>query len=759
MKVPHILQKPKSLVAITGSSLLLGTMLFPLQAFATVSQPAAAANISFTFDDGLNSALTQAAPALAAHGLTGTDYVITGCVGMTTAPNTCAADNDMTYMTWDQVTQLQNTYGWEIGGHTVSHPQLATDKLTAAQLTAEIAGSKQALVAHGFAAPDFATPYGDYNNQVLAEIAKSYSSHRGFWDVSNNVWPFNDYLINDMQVQAGVTVAQVEAKIDAAIANKQWLVLTFHEIRPKASTNPQDYQYNTADLDAIAAYVQAKKAAGLINPVNVKDGLPNSTTNLLTNGGFDTGISGGWSTDQPSVVSQDTANNGSYVAGSTTGPTNSVKLAPTATTGGHLYSPKVAVDSTKTYMLKSFLNLTARTSGEMGYYIDEYDANGNWVSGKWVKAETTPFVKEESFTYTPSSANVKQAGLQVYADANSGITAYVDNFQWYPLVEDSTTTPPTGTDVMTNGTFDAGISAGWTTNNTAAFTADATNNGSPANPVNSVKLTAPTASNASLFAPQVGVDSTATYTIKTFLRLLTLTSGELGYYVDEYDANGAWISGKYLAGQRSTITGDVTLSYTPSSSNVKKAGLQIILVGNSGITGYLDNVQWIVPGGSTPPPDPTPTPTTTVISENFSTGMPAGWTTDSTAITADANNNGAADEPQHSIKFVADATKSIHLFAPQVAVTSAKTYTVSAFVNVAAYTSGEVAFYMDEYDATGNWVSGKYITGIRAAGSQTVTFSYTPTSATVAKTSLQVIVTAGSGITAYLDSVTMTTPA
>jgi len=759
--------KPKRVFALAGISMLFGTLLLPIQALAAVSQPAQAARVSFTFDDGLASAYTAAAPTLAAHGLTGTDYIITGCTGMTTVPNTCAADTGMKYMTWEQITALQNTYGWEIGGHTVGHPQLATDNLTDAQLQHEIADNKQALLDHGFAANAFASPYGDYDNRALAMISKYFSSHRGFWDVDNNVWPYaNDYIVNNMQVQSGVTVAQVKTRIDQAIANKQWLVLTFHEIRANASTNPEDYQYKTADLDAIAAYVKTKQDAGSIKATNMTNGLVTGTNNMLAGGGFDAGFTGGWRTDHSDVVTIDSLTNGSYVSGVTTGPTKSVKVATSATAGSHVFSPMVSVDSTKQYVLKSFLNLTSRTSGEMGYYIDEYDANGNWISGQWKKSETVLGVKEENIAYTPSSANVKKASLQVYADANSGIVAYLDNFQWFALDDSAApvdpTPPTTGTNAMPNGNFDAGVGTGWTTNNSSAFVADANNNGSTENPVNSIKLTAPT-TNASLFAPKVGVDSTATYTIKAFLKLLTLTSGELGFYVDEYDVNGAWISGKYITGIRSTMNGDVTFQYTPSSSNVKKAGLQVILVGNSGITGYLDNVQWIVPGGSTPPPDPTPTDptppaTTTVMNEDFSDGI-TGWTADSTTITADATGKGGSDEAANSIKMVASSTQNIHLFAPKVAVTSTKTYHMSSYLNITNYTSGEVAYYIDEYDVNGNWVSGKYITGIRAAGSQTVTFDYVPTSANVASASLQVIVTSGSGITAYIDSIKITTAA
>src|ERR1700752_1609339 len=79
-------------------------LLSPLQAAAAttfasdVANPAPAAKITFTFDDGLASTYPQAYPTLSKYGLTGTDYVITGCVGMTTTPNTCRANDSTPYM-------------------------------------------------------------------------------------------------------------------------------------------------------------------------------------------------------------------------------------------------------------------------------------------------------------------------------------------------------------------------------------------------------------------------------------------------------------------------------------------------------------------------------------------------------------------------------------------------------------------------------------------------------------------------------------
>jgi len=592
----ELLKKSKRalLLLATAITLLVGA-LQPLTAQAAVANPAPQAQISFTFDDGLTSASSQAAPTLAKYGLVGTDYVISGCVGMTTAPNTCRANTANTYMTWDQIQALQNTSKWEIGSHTVDHDCLAsnakqdkgdcqTKTLTVAQVDAELANSKSALASHGINATDFAPPYGDFSNSVMAEIAKYYASMRQFKNAANsaNGWPYSDYYLQDVPVQEGVnTVASIESSIDTAIANKQWIILTFHDINPTPSANPDDYQYGTQELDQIAAYVAAKQSGGSIKSVTVNQGLVSSDTNMLTNGSFASGLTG-WTTDAPANIKADANNNGAYPESQ-----HSVAIAA-GTTAEHLFSPKVSVNSANTYMLKSFLNVTARTSGEIGYYIDEYDASGNWISGQWKKAENSAFVEEMNFTYTPSSANVASASLQVYVTAGSGIKAYVDQFQWFALTSNPA---PVRTNLVTNGSFDSGIAGGWTTNDPANITADSANHGSPSNPVNSVKLVSSTV-NRELFSPQVTVDSTKSYSLATYLNLVQLATGEVGFYIDEYDANGNWISGQWKTGVSTVGAGDVNFSYTPSSANVAKASLQIIVIGNSGITAYVDDVRW-----------------------------------------------------------------------------------------------------------------------------------------------------------------------
>ena len=434
MNPGKIWAKSKKTGQLLAASLLFITVLGNTWVAAQTTAPGP--RVSFTFDDGLASALTQAAPALAAYGFTGTEYVTSGCIG---SSGTCRADDQATYMTWEQVNQLKNM-GWEIGAHTVSHPLLATSDpedqpavLTPAEVIAELTDSRNAIASNvGVTPTAFASPYGDWTPTVLAEIAKVYSSHRGFADSIDqnadgviehgNGFPYNDYLLYDLPVQNGVSVAQVQSYIDQSIANNQWLILTFHDIKP-AGTALGDYGYSRTDLEAIAAYIKSKN----IPVVNVTNGLAGGT-NLLSGGSFSDGISDGWTADAPATITPDSENNGSYPDA-----TNSTHLT-SGTEVGHLFSPQISIDPAQKYFVKSFLNVNAITvaaGNEVAFIIDEYDASGNYLSFQYRKAETSVWLSNLNFEYTPTNANVKSARLQVVVTANSGINAYLANVGWF----------------------------------------------------------------------------------------------------------------------------------------------------------------------------------------------------------------------------------------------------------------------------------------------------------------------------------------
>ena len=425
-------------------------LLTPGAANAVVENPAPSAQVSFTFDDGFRSSLTYAAPTLQKHGLTGTNYVVTNCVGMTTVPNSCRAKDDVPYMTWAQIKQLQSQYGWEIGSHTADHQCLASaggdacqaNKLTEAQIDAQMANSRSALAAQGITATAFAPPYGDYDQTVLAKVAKYYTSMRGFKDEGVNLWPLSDYLVQNVAVQEGTdTVAALKLKVDQAIQNKTWVVFTLHDIVPTPSTDPEEYQFGTAELDELAAYVKTKVTAGQIKNVNVSKGLVTGTPNKMPNASFNSGIGEGWRTDAPATITADSNGNGSHPD-----PAKSVKLVSGAA-ASHLFSPQVAVTPGTNYVFKTFLNVSALTSGEVIFYVDEYNAAGAWISGQWRAREPSRWVESLNFAYTPSSTSVASASLQIGVEG-VGITAYVDNVEMLDLGGATPVDPVTPADAV-----------------------------------------------------------------------------------------------------------------------------------------------------------------------------------------------------------------------------------------------------------------------------------------------------------------------
>jgi hypothetical protein len=101
-----------------------------------------------------------------------------------------------------------------------------------------------------------------------------------------------------------------------------------------------------------------------------------------------------------------------------------------------------------------------------------------------------------------------------------------------------------------------------------------------------------TTKNTHLFSPIIPVTNTKTYSLAAYLKLVKISSGEVGFYIDEYDANGNWISGQYKTGVSIASSGDVTFQYTPTSANVKGASLQVIVMANSNTQAYISDVRW-----------------------------------------------------------------------------------------------------------------------------------------------------------------------
>jgi peptidoglycan/xylan/chitin deacetylase (PgdA/CDA1 family) len=185
--------------------------------------------VSIDFDDGYQSMYDNGLPILDAAGLKSTQYIITQRVGTEE------------YVTLDEVIQMYNN-GHEIGAHTRTHPSLTT--LTAAQMTDEVAGSKQDLIAWGITPTTFAYPYGAYN--ATAEAVVKSAGFRGARDsdlgynssavglsfggpLDHNTWPLAVWS-EAAETDMNTTLGNITSEIDYAVANNLWLVILFHRV-------------------------------------------------------------------------------------------------------------------------------------------------------------------------------------------------------------------------------------------------------------------------------------------------------------------------------------------------------------------------------------------------------------------------------------------------------------------------------------------------------------------------------------------------
>jgi peptidoglycan/xylan/chitin deacetylase (PgdA/CDA1 family) len=123
--------------------------------------------VLITFDDGWRDVATEALPMLQQRGIPATLYITTGFLrgrpGGThiAAPSTAA-------LHWDDLQPLADG-GFEVGAHTVSHPEL--DIVRRRQARDEISASRSALEDHlGRPVVSFAYPHGYHDRQVAALV-------------------------------------------------------------------------------------------------------------------------------------------------------------------------------------------------------------------------------------------------------------------------------------------------------------------------------------------------------------------------------------------------------------------------------------------------------------------------------------------------------------------------------------------------------------------------------------------------------------
>ena len=120
-------------------------------------------DLAITFDDGLKSVLTNAAPILAEYGVPWSLFVVSDW-----AEGRQSFGDDV-FLNWDEIERLVGA-GVEIGSHSVTHPNFAW--LDPAQAADELGSSRRAIEQRlGFTPTTFAIPLGQSKNWPEAAAA------------------------------------------------------------------------------------------------------------------------------------------------------------------------------------------------------------------------------------------------------------------------------------------------------------------------------------------------------------------------------------------------------------------------------------------------------------------------------------------------------------------------------------------------------------------------------------------------------------
>lgn len=392
------------ILAVTAS--LLGAI-----AFAPPAQAASPTIVTLTFDDG-NDNQFAAAATLKAAGLRGTFFVASGYL------------NSPTYMTSAQVKSLQ-TDGHEIGGHTVTHPDLAT--LGTDEAKRQVCNDRVNLTNLGLNITNFAYPFAS-SSPAAATVVKNcgYNSARGLGDVLSvdpgypgislaETIPPSDpyYTAAPDQVESSWTLNDLKRVVtQAETSGGGWIQLTFHNIGrsgdPLSISNTLYQQY--------VNWLRDKKANGSIQVKTVREVIggatkpvvsgpaatpPITTGNLIQNPGLETAgtvpgtakcwSQGGYGTNTP-TFKQVTGRTGKVAQQMTmTGYVNGdAKLLPTLDMGECAPTGKAG----QTYTLKAWYKSTAPTQFELYYRsgVGTWNywtasplmgSSASWVQGSW----------------------------------------------------------------------------------------------------------------------------------------------------------------------------------------------------------------------------------------------------------------------------------------------------------------------------------------------------------------------------------------
>lgn len=390
--------------------------------------------VSFVFDGGYERIYTELLPVLEEYHIKGTVYVPAGCIEGT-GPCRQNLNPNAKYMSWSQIQDLKNTYGWEIGSQGLDYKRFTS--LTPEEREYQLTESNKIFEQRiGVRPKSFASPYGDIDFDSVAQIAKHHTSNRLANDQSGpNEWPYSDYYLSVVHVNNGSDIQAVYRLINDAIDKKQWLILVFDDISwPKLTAVAQYYRVKTQSLNTAAQISNVLTT----NPTIAQD-------NLLTYAWFNEGGGEYWLTDDSDYVTEDTSNTGIAPYSQ-----NAIKFTGNGSYST-LYSHQIPATGS-TYYFKGYVDTRSMQEGSaLGFFIDEYDAAGNWISWQWHGEVDVSVASHVYDTYQRSSDAVQSFSIGTIFVGDTNSSVYIDNYQVFnPYSNQTLQYPPALANIPTH---------------------------------------------------------------------------------------------------------------------------------------------------------------------------------------------------------------------------------------------------------------------------------------------------------------------
>lgn len=275
--------------------------------------------VSLTFDDAIASQ-TNAQQLLDSHGMKGTFYLISGDLGLSG------------HFTVAQAKALQAD-GQDIGGHTITHPDLPT--LPVSEQQHEICDGRAQLAANGLSAATFAYPFGDYDSTTEQIVQNcGFSGARGIGGVdctgcehAESIPPADPFAIQTPDsIKSNTSLATMEGYVTKAKKNGGLVVLTMHDICMGGSSCDPTYSVTKTRLNNFLNWLQTQNVA----VKTMKQVLGSGTTppppppppNTLQNPGLEADVlgrdvpdcwqEGGFGTNSPTWTRTSDAHSGSW---------------------------------------------------------------------------------------------------------------------------------------------------------------------------------------------------------------------------------------------------------------------------------------------------------------------------------------------------------------------------------------------------------------------------------------------------------------